>query len=423
MCRAFIANLDHGAEQARRRSGNFLRMASSRRGSATHGRRAWLPAALGLTMLGAATIDTGCSSDERPRPVGSLPVPEKDAGDGFEAGVGGSGPPPPDAGGYCGNEVHQLIIDAPNLYFILDASGSMNAPAPGGGNSYDAVRVAVVDLVRNLGPLARVGAAVLPQKGSGDECAPGEQVFPVTQGDPITGKDGPTTTGIRLSTLTNPSGGTPISPTIDALTPTLLGLSGETYVVLATDGGPNCNDLAKCDAAGCMLNIEHHPACDPSLNCCAPGQVGGPTFCIDDAATIAAIDKLVAAGLHVAIMGIPGSEMYSDVLDSMAIAGGMPRPDFPKYYRVDQLSEVGKVLAEIAKVAITCDFILTDPPMEQGFTNVYLDGQVLPQDTINGWVWKPPATVRLLGDACDRVQSGKVAHVQIVSGCPTEVPK
>ena len=172
-----------------------------------------------------------------------------------------------------------------------------------------------------------------------------------------------------------------------------------------------------------MLNIDAHPACNPSINCCAPGQIGGPTFCVDQDATVAAIDKLVAGGLHVVTVGIPGSEAYAAVLDAMAVAGGLPRPDSPKYHRVDQLDEVGPVLAEIAKVAVTCEFTLVDPPTEEGMTNVYLDGQVLTYNIADGWIWKPPSTVRLLGEACDRVQAGKVVNVQIVSGCPTEIPK
>lgn len=385
-----------------------------------HLRRGWaLSSALTLLATGAITTHAGCSSEDRPRGVGSIPV-TPDAGDGFEAGAD-SGPPPPDASGFCGNEVHQLIIDAPNLYFVLDASGSMSEAVPGFGNRYDAVRVAVVDLVRNLGPLAKVGAAVLPKKGSGSECVAGEEVFAVTQGDPVTGEDGPTTTGMRLSTITEPLGGTPISATIEGLTPMLLGLSGKTYVVIATDGGPNCNDKAVCSASSCSLNIEGQ--CPPAVNCCAEGSVGGPTFCIDEPATVAAIEKLAAAGIHVVTVGIPGSEIYAAVLDAMAVAGGLPRPDSPKYHRVDQLEEIGSVLADIAKVAVTCEFTLVDPPTEENMTNVYLDGNVLTYNVADGWMWKPPATVQLLGEACDRVQAGKVANVQIVSGCPTEVPK
>ncbi|MDI1448201.1 VWA domain-containing protein [Polyangium sp. 6x1] len=377
-----------------------------------------------LGAWGVASAIGGCGStsdDLPPRP----PRPVADAGGegGFD-GVGGGGPPAPDAGGYCGNELHQTIVDAPNLYFVLDASGSMNAPAPG-GTRYDAVRAAVVGLVRKLGPLVKVGAAILPAHGSTqDQCAAGKQVFPVTQGDPITGEDGPTTTGIRLTTATNPVGGTPISPTLEALTPTLLALEGKTYVILATDGGPNCNESASCGSESCQPNVEGDEAClSTGTNCCAPGQIWGPTFCVDEPATVAAIEALRAGGLEVFVVGIPGSEAYAGVLDAMAIAGGSPKDTAPFYYPVSELGSLGGVLAEIAAVAVTCEFAIVDPPEEEGMTNVYLDDEVLPYNDPDGWMWKPPWIVRLLGKACERLQGGQVKQVQIVSGCPTEVPK
>ncbi|WP_272418482.1 VWA domain-containing protein [Polyangium jinanense] len=381
-----------------------------------------------FVLLGACGIAStlggcGSASDDRLPPRPPLPVPDAGGEGGFDGG-GGGGPPAPDAGGYCGNEVHQAIVDAPNLYFVLDASGSMNAPAPG-GTRYDAVRVAVVDLVRKLGPLVKVGAAILPAHGSNqDQCAPGKQVFPVTQGDPITGEDGPTTTGIRATTATNPVGGTPISPTLEALTPTLLALEGKTYVILATDGGPNCNESAACGSEDCQPNMEGDEAClSTGTNCCEPEQLWGPTFCVDEPASVAAIETLRAGGLEVFVVGIPGSEAYAGVLDAMAIAGGSPKDIAPFYYPVSELGSLGGVLAEIAAVAVTCEFAIVDPPSEEGMTNVYLDDEVLPYNDLDGWIWMPPYIVRLLGKACERLQGGQVKQVQIVSGCPTEMPK
>jgi hypothetical protein len=378
----------------------------------------------GAWGLASSTLGgCGSGSDDPLPPRPPRPAPDAGGEGGFG---GGGGPPAPDAGGYCGNEVHQAIVDAPNLYFVLDASGSMNAPGPGGWTRYDAVRVAVVDLVRKLGPLVRVGAAILPAHGSDqDQCAAGEQVFPVTQGDPITGEDGPTTTGIRVTTATKPVGGTPISPTLEALTPTLLGLEGKTYVILATDGGPNCNPSAACAKEACMPNLEGDEAClATGTNCCAPGQLWGPTFCVDEPASVAAIEALRAGGIDdVFVVGIPGSEAYAGVLDAMAIAGGSTKDAAPFYYPVSELGSLGEVLAEIAAVAVTCEFSIVDPPGEEGMTNVYLDDEVLPYNDPDGWIWKPPWGVRLLGKACERLQGGQVKQVQIVSGCPTEVPK
>ncbi|MRG92675.1 VWA domain-containing protein [Polyangium spumosum] len=378
---------------------------------------------LGAFGITSALGGCGSSGDDKLPPRPPMLAPDAGGEGGFDGG--GAGPPAPDAGGYCGNEVHQAVVDAPNLYFVLDASGSMQAPAPGGLTRYNAVRVAVVDLVRKLGPLVKVGAAILPNQGSNqDQCAAGKQVFPVTQGDPITGEDGPTTTGIRIATATNPVGGTPISPTIEALTPMLLGLEGKTYVILATDGGPNCNESAACGADACEPNLAGDEAClATGTNCCAPGQLWGPTFCVDEPASVAAIEALRAGGVEVFVVGIPGSEAYAGVLDAMAIAGGSKKDAAPFYEPVTELGSLGSVLGEIAAVAVTCEFAIVDPPSEEDMTNVYLDDEVLPYNDPDGWAWKPPWIVRLLGEACERLQGGQVKQVQIVSGCPTELPK
>jgi len=376
--------------------------------------------ALSNVALALLVSSVGCGEEKKLPPRSMTTGAGGGGGEGLSGGTGG-GPPDPDAGGYCGNEVHKAI-DAPNLYFVLDASGSMLDASGTGTTRYGAVRLAVVDLVRKLGPFVNVGAAILPShKSFADQCDAGGQVFPVQQGDPITGKDGPTTIGFWQATSTTPAGGTPISGTIEALTPTLLGLKGETYVVIATDGGPNCNDMAACDASRCMLNIEGE-CMGSSVNCCALGEVGGPTFCVDDTATVAAIEVLAKAGLHVIVVGIPGSETYADVLDAMAVAGNSPKTSTPFYYPVAELASLSEVLGEIGKVAITCDFELADPPTEPGMTNVYVDDKVLPY-AIDGWTWATPSTVRLLGATCDKLKNGQIAKVQIVSGCPTEVPK
>jgi len=374
----------------------------------------------GVAVAASVALSVACSAgDDRLPPKPTLTA-RPDAGD-EGGGGGGAGPPAPDAGGLCGNEIHQAVVDAPNLYFVLDASGSMEAPF-GSGTRYSAVRNAVVDLVRKLGPLVNVGAALFPRKVTDeDTCHVGGQVFPVKGGDPITGEDGPTTVGLRQSTLVTPKGGTPVSPTLVALKETLTALPGRTFVVIATDGAPNCNESASCSADMCMGVLDGQ--CDPSENCCAPGGTHGPSFCVDEEATVAAISELAAAGLDVIVIGIPGSEAYADVLDAMAKAGGSSRSASPFYYPVTDLDGLVETLSSIASIAVKCEFELVDPPDEEGMTNVYFDQEMLPYNEPNGWIWKPPSTVALLGEACDRLKGGKVAQVQIVSGCPTGVPK
>ncbi len=379
--------------------------------------------AFAATSIAIAAIQPGCSGRDHPPPLQQQATTSGAGAGGDEIDAGDyDGPPPLDAAGLCGNQLHQAIVDAPNLYFVLDASGSM-AALEGSQTRYDAVRNQVVNLVRKLGPLINVGAAVFPRYVTDvDQCHVGGQVFPVTPGDPITGTDGPTTDGFRQSTIVPaPFGGTPTAATLEAITPTLLALEGRSIVLLSTDGGPNCDATESCGAEECIANIEGQ--CDPAVNCCAANQPYGPSSCIDRDDTVAAIEALASAGIDVYVIGVPGSEVYASVLDEMAQAGNVPQPSPPYYYRVDDVAALGGVLSQIASVAISCAFDLVDPPPVPGNTNVYLDGIVLPYDVIDGWKWKTSSVVELVGEACTRLKTGQVATVQIVSGCPTEVPK
>jgi hypothetical protein len=78
------------------------------------------------------------------------------------------------------------------------------------------------------------------------------------------------------------------------------------------------------------------------------------------------------------------------------------------------------VLQGIAGSSVSCDITIADPPPTQSDTNVYLDQQLLLSDPVNGWTWTAVNVVTLHGTACEELQSGHVAQVQVVSGCPTE---
>jgi len=135
---------------------------------------------------------------------------------------------------------------------------------------------------------------------------------------------------------TAPSGGT---PTAAALTRALeyfttgegASLAGEKYVLLATDGGPNCNEDLTCAAATCTLNIEDK--CPPNTNCCdAAVDPVGPTKCLDEDASVAAVAALAAEGIKTFVVGIPGTEAYADTLDLLAAESGVANPGAPPDY-------------------------------------------------------------------------------------------
>jgi hypothetical protein len=197
--------------------------------------------------------------------------------------------------------------------------------------------------------------------------------------------------------------------------------------VLATDGAPNCNAAASCTAADCTENIEGCPpgdaCCATGTNCCGPGGPAGALNCVDHAATVAAVKSLAAAGVKVYVIGIPGSQFYANVLTDMAFAGGAPQASSPFYYDVQDLNTLSAVLQTIAGGSVSCDITIADPPATQGNTNVYLDQQLVLSDPVNGWTWTAANVVTLHGMACQELQSGQVAQVQVVSGCPTQATK
>jgi len=390
-----------------------------------------------VTALGLVGTMSGCSADDRPAKL--APVSFIDAGGAEDAPYLMDGPggdivaPPADAEGLCGNQFFQVVQEPPNIYFVLDRSGSMNAAVspPAGTTKYTAVRVASVNILRELGNRARFGAAVFPGDPYADECGVGLEVFPTQLGDePGTGEDGPVTKAFAAATNIEPVGGTPTAATLSALHETLSALPGKTAVILATDGGPNCNADVACSAHDCIWNIESSTLfgvpCEADYNCCSELLPNGPgnRGCLDAGPSVAAVQALRNAGIRTYVVGIPGSEMFVDLLNQLATVGGTARPDSPQYYRVDDVGTLESTLSQIGDLAlVTCQFQLDQAPPDPDFVNVYLDGALIAYDEQNGWMWTSTTTLELRGEACDALERGEVAQVQVVAGCPTQQPR
>ncbi|HEX7671974.1 MAG TPA: VWA domain-containing protein, partial [Polyangiaceae bacterium] len=242
--------------------------------------------------------------------------------------------PPAEDAGLCGRVVVPIVVERPNFYFVLDASGSMKDPMPDNQatslgivpSRYTAARLAIRSLIRKVGHRISYGAALFPGEESAG-CTPGTEVFPTQPGDPVayvrSKRDGPVETHLfNILTARTPDGLTPTAASLGAIKAPLLALSGKTYAFLLTDGAPNCNADRACTAAECTVNIEGACPGGDAHNCCDPTyKLYDYRWCLDADPTVQAVTDLASAGIQTYVIGMPGTDDYANVLDRLAEAG------------------------------------------------------------------------------------------------------
>lgn len=344
----------------------------------------------------------------------------------------------------CGATAIALEFRRPDLYFVLDGSGSMlDSIPPGAGlrdndgsavllsTRFDASIWAIEKVLAEVGHRVNFGASIFP--GKDDTCGPGEEVFELQPGDAVSyavgGIYGPILKELLFGLHRHsPSGATPVAATLTDLLPRLLQGGRDSHVFLLTDGAPNCNTQVACEASACLPNLQRAIltdsagdsfSCESPLNCCGP-ELLGPESCLDEPGSRQAIAALTNAGVSTYVIGIPGSDDYADVLDSLAIAGGTARPQAPLYYRVADAAELSQTVSALGQaLALSCTIELTEAPPETELVNVFFDGQVVEYDSDNGWRWQGELRLKLLGTSCDLWRGGQVLQADIVAGCPS----
>ena len=378
-----------------------------------------------------------CSKAERPGLVDDLHKPKAEQPSLADA----DDAPHPDLLSPCGASTVELQFLRPNLYFAIDASASMledipvgEAPQSAGtlllpGDRYDVLALAIQKLLERVGHRVNYGATLFPTQD--DTCGPGQEILPLSPGDPVSfavsGKLGPVLNELMFEiNRRTPRGGTPVAATLDALLPTLSGRGDQTYLFLLTDGGPNCDVTAQCGPETCIPNLDHSlitetTYCEAPINCC-DASLYGPENCLDQNGSLLAVNALARAGVRTFVIGIPGSDAFSGVLDQLALAGGMPRNGSPSYYRVGEAEELIDTVSKLGLgVALSCDIKLAQPPPDPTLVNVFFDGQLVPADPVNGWGFVDAQTVQLLGSSCDLLKTGEVLQADIVAGCPVVI--
>lgn len=284
----------------------------------------------------------------------------------------------------CGEEKYTLERSPAEIIFILDRSSTMGLPVGGSPNSrLTEVAIALDDVIKQTQNNVYWGLRFFPPV-QGCDVGNEMEVDLALDNHP---KIAPALMAARPNGMRP---GTPMQLAVRKATTFFMGRTtpNPKYIVLGTDGLPNCRD----------------------------GSIGAD----DTMGTIQAIADARAAGIRTFVVGIaPGDFNPGHPLNAMADAGGQARLMEPRYYPVNNRAELAQVLNEITVRAGSCVFPLSKQPSSPDHVTLRINGKEVPKDASNGWSWNAAGTsVVLNGNSCSELQQSRIPlTVQVLFGC------
>jgi Mg-chelatase subunit ChlD len=373
------------------------------------------------TVAALASLVVACGTDQggltntvvepsdttAPLPVaaGDAGAPKSDAGGAgrvaLDAGTPAASSEPSGGGGTC--EAHDIGHGriAPDILIVLDRSGSMrNRNTDRWGPSVSALGT----ITSSLDDSVKFGLMVFPgeedkaalmarcnalqdagdrqdclDSGGDHTCAAGTVVVPVAAHTAMPIAD-------ALANM-SPSGATPTAPSLAAAhaalgsghNDNLDAAKGAKYVLLVTDGKPNCS----------VDQISSSGGTDPQA--------------VMD--SVARINEMTADEIKTYVLGYgtQNDAAATDALNQMARAGGTG----DQAYR--PINDEQGLLAEFEKITgslISCDFALNTPAIDPSYVDVRLDDKQLILDDANGWSLSADhQRVTVQGSACSLLKA------------------
>lgn len=317
--------------------------------------------------------------------------------------------------------------ELPTLLVVQDKSGSMagvpDANCPTCPTKWASSKTAVTTLAAQFANRFRFGMQMYPRDATTFNCIAGTILSPVPA----------SSTQLSAAFGANaPGGGTPTASSLDAARAYLntLGITSESpaYVLLLTDGLPNCNDANAALCSQCRADAAQCSAgCRPTEE---PGTCDVVPFdgaaCLDEENLVAAVRQLRSQGIVTFVIGFGRDTASSDasgVLNRAAVEGGHPRLGAAEsYYQANSVEELKGFLEELL-VEFPCTYELDPPPSERDLLSVNLrDGKAGRPDLadrilVEGTEWEFASgaldAVRLIGPVCDLVQNAEFGRYEV----------
>jgi hypothetical protein len=316
-----------------------------------------------------------------------------------------------------------------DMMLVIDRSGSMGQSLGGGRGSpakWELLRDALSSTLPAFQDRIRVGALFFPQDGADTRVSACELAnIPSVDIRPAYGA---ATQVLGVFAGTEPGGSTPTAAALLRAYNYFVrnpDRARARYLVLATDGGPNCN--AALAAASCVC-----------VGAGGTGPFGGGASCrrdadgrrcLDNERTVREIAELAAnpvASIPTFVIGLADETdpNYAATLTAMAIAGGRPfvsASGAPGYYNVERAADLTRAFTTIQDTVSRCSFVTPSRPEETGSIAITAAGETVPPDPTrrDGWDWTDRAFGELtfFGPACARVIASRATQVQATVRC------
>lgn len=304
------------------------------------------------------------------------------------------------------------------VMLVTDRSNSMNDPIEGSGgvgpSRWDVLAEVLGEVLAESDPLIELGAKFYPST-VGDPTTPMEACS-VDPGVDLLPARGNADRLLRFFSDTGPNGGTPTAGGLQAVQEFFESRPAPfvpRFVILATDGGPNCNPFPDVPPGMCVCTGAPQQ-CDPRLPPDGAGEYAAYN-CLDESNTLSVIRSLFGdLEIPVYVIGIDDRTRpdLGDVLDRMAIEGGRPREDGAgrRFYSVAEADDLRDALTAITNSISRCAFTLTPAPTADATVDVRIGDLVVPRDPTRaeGWDFTNPSRseMTIFGGACERVSAG-----------------
>ena len=325
----------------------------------------------------------------------------------------------------CVPEVIPLIRNTADVMFLIDRSNSMQANIAGEQlppSRWSVLHDALAATFPAVQATLSFGAVFFPQPVNGMSSTQ-EQCNPSASVDVLPTRNTGAAQILRILETTQPGGGTPTYAAFQLVGQWFASQPPSRdprYIVLATDGGPNCNfalDYTMCQCTS-RDRTTMLPDCDTD-----PGRV---VNCLDDSRTVAEIQRIADTGIPTFVIGIddPNRPDLTMVLNRMAVAGGRPNMNGGptiQYYSVRQQADLANAFQTIEQTIAQCTFVTTRPPASFDTIHVELNSVEVPRDPshTNGWdvTDRAAGEITLFGPVCDGIAHDPMPNIRVRLGC------